>query len=167
MIGRDVEERKGLEKSGEFVWNLEALEKNSYFVVLGTEKETEMRDEFFQEIEKKFKIKKGPLAPVLLQEGPDRYAFVAEDGIYVTDTLDSEKIALVAENYWKAQELLIAGGSSGYEGPYRRMGRRYDKTGKKKGVEGWEELDELDDEDEFDDFDSGGGPNPCDSWPWV
>ncbi|RPA74071.1 hypothetical protein BJ508DRAFT_340617 [Ascobolus immersus RN42] len=128
-----VESKKHSRRRKErFVWDLEKLKGSLYSPLLGTEREGEG---FFDMIEERFGIRRGPLLPVLAQAAFDRFVFVAEDGVYITDTLDSDLIALVAEDYWKAQSILIASDDSRFEGNYRRPGERYDKTAKNQVLE--------------------------------
>ncbi|RPA74072.1 hypothetical protein BJ508DRAFT_340619 [Ascobolus immersus RN42] len=148
-----------------FEWDLGRLAKRSYIPWYETEEEIA---DFFRLAPRYFGLKRGPRSiPVLLQEYIDRYVFVAEDGIYVTDNLDACRIALVAEDYWKAQEILLQGGTSRYEGKYRMCHEsgRYDKTAENEILPEDDPviLEELRKERELEEQ-ARGGTAPRDTW---
>ncbi|RPA77994.1 hypothetical protein BJ508DRAFT_309607 [Ascobolus immersus RN42] len=109
-----------------FSWNMALLRPHGYrYQWLPTET-TSDRAAIFDSIEDHYGLHRGPSTARILMHEENRYVFLAEEGVFVTDTLEYERIALVSRDAWKSQQILSEVGIHGREGPWRAMGSVYD-----------------------------------------
>jgi hypothetical protein len=113
-----------VEKECVFRWDMERMKDRNYVYFFWNGENEKARDEVFGALERKYGIRQSPpTARILYQEYADRYVFVAEDGVYATDTIECERIVLISRDCWKAQETLLTKGLIGTEGPWRAEGQ--------------------------------------------
>lgn len=130
-----------MEKECAFRWDMERMKDRNYVYFFWNGENEKARDEFFGALERKYGIRQGPpTARILYQEYADRYVFVAEDGVYATDTIECERIVLISRDCWKAQEILLTKGLIGAEGPWRAEGQKYDAEAENQEADWYRNL---------------------------
>ncbi|RPA77993.1 hypothetical protein BJ508DRAFT_309606 [Ascobolus immersus RN42] len=130
-----------VQSEGDFTWNMPRLEKKGFRYHWLPNESEEDREEFFEELEFLFGIHRGSKTARILIHYNSRYVFLAEEGVFATDTLEIDRIALISRDPYKAEDILCEQGIAGREGPWRAMGQKYDADGPNQEHD-WYEYEE-------------------------
>lgn len=112
-----------------FEWDMNKMEEIGFEYLYYHGETAKLRDWFFGNYEYRWGIKQGsPSARILIDSeggGPSQHLFLAEDEVYITGGTGDERIALVSRDPWRAQKIICEHGDSGFEGPWREDGQKY------------------------------------------
>ncbi|RPA77992.1 hypothetical protein BJ508DRAFT_329639 [Ascobolus immersus RN42] len=110
-----------------FRWNLPLLASRGYTPYWGYQETSSNRNAVLDGLEHQFGLHRGPRSARILLFDSGMTVILAEEGVFITDTFDDERIALISRDPWKAEQIMVGVGfEAGREGPWRAKGQTYD-----------------------------------------
>ncbi|RPA84517.1 hypothetical protein BJ508DRAFT_323432 [Ascobolus immersus RN42] len=94
--------------SGHPVWDLSQLQEWGYHLHGGAS-EPDIREDLWRRMKEWYGLCRSLNDLPVLQEYDNRLVFLADNGVYMSDTWECMQITLIAVDFWKAQKILMMG----------------------------------------------------------